>query len=297
MSDKFQMKKIRFIINPKSGTKDKHNFADWITSTIDTTIFECDISYTTAPHHATKLARQAANDKYDIVVAVGGDGSVNETGSGLIGTKTALGIIPTGSGNGMARHMKIPIDFKKAVALLNTGECTAVDTLTVNERVCIGTFGIGFDAHIAHLFASAGTRGYSTYVKLVLAEFSKYKPVYFKIFADKKEYHLNCFLLTFANSSQFGNNAVIAPFADVKDGIIDISMLQKFPAYVAPHLIYRMMNNSIHNSRFFDRLSAKEIIVRNEKIVKGHIDGEPIELEGDIEIQIKPLSLNIVTSK
>ncbi|MBK9412994.1 MAG: diacylglycerol kinase family lipid kinase [Bacteroidetes bacterium] len=291
------MRKIRFIINPKSGATDKHSFTDWINSNIDRSIFECEITHTTAPHHATALARDAAENNFDIVVAVGGDGSVNETGAGLIGTKTALGIIPTGSGNGMARHMKIPIHFQKAVALLNTGTNELVDTLTVNNRPCIGTFGIGFDAHIAHLFAGAGTRGYSTYVKLVLAEFSKYKPVYFKIFADKKEYHLNCFLLTFANSSQFGNNAVIAPFADVKDGIIDISMLQKFPAYVAPHLVYRMMNNSIHNSRFFDRLNAKEILVRNETIVKGHIDGEPVELEGDIEIKVKPLSLNIVTSK
>lgn len=291
------MKRIRFIINPKSGATDKHSYEEWINTTIDKTIFQCEIIKTTAPHHATELAREAAKNNYDIVVAVGGDGSVNETGTGLIGTNTALGIIPTGSGNGMARHMKIPIDFRKAVALLNTGTIESVDTLTINNRPCIGTFGIGFDAHIAHLFAGAGTRGYSTYVKLVLAEFSKYKPVYFKIFADKKEYHLNCFLLTFANSSQFGNNAVIAPFADVKDGIIDISMLQKFPAYVAPHLIYRMMNNSIHKSRFFDRMSAREITVRNETIVKGHIDGEPIELEGDIEIRIRPLSLNIVTQK
>lgn len=291
------MKKIRFIINPKSGTADKHQFVEWINSTIDKNIFDSEVIFTKAPGHATELAREAAQAGYEIVVSVGGDGSANETGIGLVGTKTALGIIPTGSGNGMARHLKIPIDFKKSVALLNSGKPELVDTLKINERFCLGTFGIGFDAHIAHLFAKAGTRGYSTYVKLVLAEFSKFKPINFKIFADKKEYHISCFLLTFANSSQFGNNAVIAPFADVKDGIIDISIVRKFPVFAAPHLIYRMMNNTIHNSKFFDRLNAKEILVRNEGKINGHIDGEPVQLDGDIAIKMNPLSLNIIVSK
>ena len=291
------MKKIRFIINPKSGTANKENFVNWIDSIIDKTIFESEIVFTKAPGHATDLAREAATSGYKIVVSVGGDGSANEVGKGLVGTKTALAIIPTGSGNGMARHMKIPVDFKKSVELINTGRPELVDSLMINDRFCLGTFGIGFDAHIAHLFSTAGTRGYSTYVKLVLAEFSKFKPIFFKIFADKKEYHINSFLLTFANSSQFGNNAVIAPFADVQDGIIDISIVRKFPVYVAPHLIYRMMNNTIHNSKFFDRLRAKEITVRNEGILKGHIDGEPVVMEGDIAIKMNPLSLNIIVSK
>ena len=291
------MKKIRFIINPKSGTADKHQFVEWINSTIDKNIFDSEVIFTKAPGHATELAREAATAFYDIVVSVGGDGSANETGAGLVGTKTALGIIPTGSGNGMARHLKIPIDFKKSVLLLNSGKPELVDTLKINDRFCLGTFGIGFDAHIAHLFAKAGTRGYSTYVKLVLAEFSKFKPINFKIFADKKEYHISCFLLTFANSSQFGNNAVIAPFADVEDGIIDISIVRKFPVFAAPHLIYRMMNNTIHNSKFFDRLNAKEILVRNEGKINGHIDGEPVQLDGDIAIKMNPLSLNIIVSK
>ena len=291
------MKKIRFIINPKSGTADKQNFVSWIDSTIDKTKFESEITFTQAPGHATELAKEAANTGYEIVVSVGGDGSANETGAGLVGTNTALAIIPTGSGNGMARHMKIPVDFIKSIQFINTGKPELVDSLLINDRFCLGTFGVGFDAHIAHLFATAGTRGYSTYVKLVLAEFSKYKPKFFKIFADKKEYHISCFLLTFANSSQFGNNAVIAPFADVKDGIIDISIVRKFPVYVAPHLIYRMMNNTIHNSRFFDRLSAKEIEVRNEGKLKVHIDGEPIILEGDIKIKMRPLSINLIVSK
>ncbi len=288
------MKKILFIINPKSGTADKKNFVEQIQSKIDNSIYTTEICFTNAAGHATELAREAANNSFDVVVAVGGDGSANEAGAGIIGSRTALGIIPTGSGNGMARHLKIPMDFEKAVELLNHGEAIKIDTLSINERFCLGTFGVGFDAHIAHLFSEAKSRGYSTYVKLVLAEFSKYKPIFFRIFADKKEYHISSFLLTFANSSQFGNNAVIAPFADVQDGIIDISIVRKFPVIVAPHLIYRMMNNSIHYSKFFDRLSAKTVLIRNEDSLKAHIDGEPVVISGDIEILMNSSSLNVL---
>lgn len=288
--------KIRFIINPKSGATKKKHFVDLINSNIDSAKFRSEIIFTNAPGHATTLAREAANNNYDMVIAVGGDGSVNETGIGLMGSQTALGIIPTGSGNGMARHLKIPIQFKKAVQLINNGKIEMIDTLTINDHFCIGTFGVGFDAHIAHLFANAGKRGYSTYVKLVLTEFSKFKSIKFKIFVDKKPHEISSFLLTFANSSQFGNNAVIAPFADVKDGIIDISIIKKFPFFAAPHIIYRMMNNAIHQSKYFDRLIGKEIIIENKSHLKVHIDGEPIILEGNISIKIKPLSLKVVVA-
>ena len=289
--------KIRFIVNPKSGASKKEKFVDLINSNIDTAKFQTEIIFTDAPGHATILAREAANNNYDMVIAVGGDGSVNETGIGLMGSQTALGIIPAGSGNGMARHLKIPIQFKKAVQLINTGKIELIDTLTVNNHFCIGTFGVGFDAHIAHLFANAGKRGYSTYVKLVLTEFSKFKSVKFKIFVDNQPHEISSFLLTFANSSQFGNNAVIAPFADVKDGIIDISILKKFPFLAAPQLIYQMMNNAIHQSKYFDRLNGTEIIIENESLLKAHIDGEPIILEGKIFITIQPLSLKVVVAK
>ncbi len=291
------MKKIRFIINPKSGSTNKDSFSKWITASIDHSKFIVDIVFTNKPGHATHLAKEAADNKFDIVVAVGGDGSVNETAKALMNSSTALGIIPTGSGNGMARHLSIPMNFIKAVKLLNDHKIMPIDTLTVNGKFCIGTFGIGFDAHIAHLFAKAKTRGYSTYVKLILTEFSKYKSVNFKIIADQKEYDISSFLLTFANSSQFGNNAVIAPFANVHDGIMDISIVKKFPFLMSINLIYKMMNNSIHTSKYFDSLVAREILILNDKVIQGHIDGEPIILKGNIDLKMLPLSLNVVVAK
>lgn len=287
-------KRIRFIINPRSGTRNKKHFGEWILSAIDQSIYSPEICITNAKGHATLLSAEAAAMGYEIVVAVGGDGSVNETACGLMGTETALGIIPTGSGNGMARHLGIPVDFQKALKIINQSKIDRIDTLSVNEHFCIGTFGIGFDAHIAHLFSTAGTRGYSTYVKLVLREFYHYPAYQYNLIIDGKSIFRESFLLTFANSSQFGNNAVIAPFADVRDGLIEISVVRKFPAIAAPHLIYRMMNNLLHRSKYFEGMKGKDILVKNSNNLKGHIDGEPVSFQSDIKIRIQPLSLNVV---
>jgi len=287
-------KRLLYIINPKSGTKKKIDIPGLINDITDKEKYDFEIALTNAPKHATELSRNAAADNFDIVVAIGGDGSVNEVAKGLIGSKTALGIIPTGSGNGMARHLSIPMKINKSIDVIHNGKIESIDTLNVNDEFCIGTIGIGFDGHIAHLFANAGKRGYGTYVKLVLTEFYKYKPVTYAIIVDGKPFSKECFLLTFANSSQFGNNAVIAPFADVQDGIIDISIISKFSFFLAPHLIYRLMNNSIHLSRFFQMMKAREITVRNQSILYGHIDGEPVTFNSDILVKVLPMSLNVI---
>jgi diacylglycerol kinase (ATP) len=287
-------KRIRFIINPRSGVIGKHRVPEMIDQFLDQQRFEHEILFTTAPKHATELSRQAAGKSYDLVIAVGGDGSVNEVAKGLLGTNTALGILPMGSGNGMARHLKIPMDIQKAIGVINGNHRERIDTIAINDEFCIGTFGVGFDAHVAHLFAAAKTRGYSTYVKLTLSEFYKYKALHYELVVDDKAVTAECFLLTFANSSQFGNNAVIAPFADVKDGIIDISMMKSFAAYLAPHLIYRLMNNSIHKSRFFSMLKGRSILIKNNGTLKGHIDGEAVTFTTDVHVKIVPASLDAV---
>jgi diacylglycerol kinase (ATP) len=286
-------KKLRYIINPKSGVKRNLDLAAMANEMTDKLQYDFEVVLTKAAKHATELAKESAGIA-DVVVAVGGDGSVNEVAKGLIGSKTALGIIPMGSGNGMARHLTIPVITKDAFHLINNGRIDTIDTMEVNNEFAIGTIGIGFDAHVAHLFASSPKRGYGTYVKLVLSEFYKYKPVTYNITVDSETFDSECFLLTFANSSQFGNNAVIAPHADVQDGIIDVSMMKKFPFFLAPHLIWRLMNNSIHKSRFFTMKQGRSIRVRNQRILQGHIDGEPVTFSGDINVKINPMSLNVL---
>lgn len=285
---------IRFIINPRSGTSGKTGIPEIIRKNLDDSRFDVDIRFTEAPRHATKLAKEASGAGAAIVVAVGGDGSVNETAAGLIGTNTALGILPCGSGNGLARHHALPLDLDAAVRALNDVRIIDLDTFTVGDHFAIGTFGIGFDAHIAHLFAKAKSRGYATYVKLVLSEFSSFKPLPMLFDVDGHVHRRDCFLLTFANSSQFGNNAVIAPFADMQDGFLDISMMSKFPAYTAPHLIFRLTHNTLHKSRFYDMIRGKEIMVRNDGTMKGHIDGEPVVLTGDFKVKLHSGSMKFV---
>ena len=287
-------KKIRFIINPKSGTRKKNHVPELINQLVDRNKFDFEISLTEAPKQATILSREAALNGYDIVVAVGGDGSANEVAKGLEQSDCALGIIPMGSGNGMARHLRIPVNVEKAMNVINTGKKIKIDTVRVNEEFCLGTMGVGFDGYIAHLFAASSKRGYSTYVKLVLKEFYSYKPKMYEITVDGETVSKECFLLTFANSSQFGNDAVIAPFANVRDGIVDVSMIRKFSVRNVPALIYRLMHNSIHRSKFFSMMSGKNIALKNNSVLKGHIDGEPVTFDTDLHIKIRPESLNVI---
>ncbi len=287
-------KKIRFIINPKSGVHRKHRIPDLINRLIDKKNYEHEIIFTEHPKHGTELSIEAADKNYFAAVSVGGDGSANEVARGITGTDTALGIMPCGSGNGMARHLKIPMNIEKAFHVINTGKIEKIDTVRANEEFCISTIGVGFDAHIAHLFANSSKRGYYTYAKLVLSEFHKYQPLTYELTVDGQAISKECFLLAFANSSQYGNDAVIAPFADVQDGIVDVSMMKKFPLLAAPFLVYRLTHNSIHKSKFFSMVKGKNIVLKNNLELKGHIDGEPVLFNSDIHIKIIPESLNVI---
>ena len=287
-------KKIRFIINPKSGVSDRNEMPDLVNRWVNKEHYDFEICFTEAPKHGIALSKEAADKKYFAVISIGGDGSANEVAKGLAESETALGIIPTGSGNGMARHMQLPMQVEKALGVINTGRIEKIDTLRVNDEFCLGTLGVGFDGHVAHLFANSSKRGYSTYAKLVLTEFYKYKPCIYEMDVDGKTISKECFLLTFANSSQFGNDAVIAPFASVQDGIVDISMIRQFSFAAVPGLIWRLMHNTIHKSKYFSMMRGKYIVLKNNSVLKGHIDGEPVTFNTDLHIKIIPKSLDII---
>lgn len=294
LSCAMKKKRVLFIINPKSGVKKKIDFSSLIDSCIDKSGVDHEIAFTKAPKHATELSREAVIKGFDTVVAVGGDGSMNEVAAGLIGSETALGFIPTGSGNGMARHLHIPMNAKEAINVISTGKVDRIDTFRANDDVCIGTLGVGFDAHTAHLFAKAPKRGFATYIKIVLTEFYKYTPRTYEMKIDGESLSKECFLLTIANSSQFGNNAIIAPFANVKDGLLDVSMIDQFPLRMVPSLLWRMMNSSLHKSGYFTTKQAEEVIIKNNVELQGHIDGEPVTFATDLHIKVVPLSLNVL---
>ncbi len=286
--------KVKFIINPISGVGKQKKIAEVIKKTIDTQLFEYEIAYTKAPRHAVELSKQAVSENYDIVAAVGGDGSVNEVGTALIGSNTALAIIPIGSGNGLARHIGISTNIKKAIVILNAGRIIAIDTISVNQNKYIGIGGVGFDAHIAHEFANYGKRGFKSYLKLIWREFPKYKSKNYDLIIDGQFVSKNAFLICVANSSQFGNNAVIAPDADIQDGFMEVCILKKVPFVFLVPLIFRLFNKTVNRSSFIETIRCQSIIIKNNEGSLVHLDGEPRLLEGELNFQIKPLSLKIL---
>ena len=173
--------KVLFIINPKSGVSKKESLPEIIDNCIDKKLFNYQIVNTEYAGHATKLAQQAVKDNFTIVVAVGGDGTVNEVGKALINTNTAMGIIPAGSGNGLARHLDIPVNVKRSLQILNQACIHDLDYGMINDMPFFCTCGMGFDAFISMKFAEAGKRGVITYVQKVLEEGLKYKPDTYQI--------------------------------------------------------------------------------------------------------------------
>ena len=286
-------KKICFIVNPISGIGRQKVIEKLIDEQLNRSLFDYEIAYTKAAKHATELSKDAATRKTDIVVAVGGDGSVNEISKGLIHTTTAMAIIPTGSGNGLARHLNIPLNLKKAMEVINAGKQTSIDTIQMNEETFANVAGIGFDAHIGWEFAKFGKRGFSSYVKVITKELPKYKAQDFELIIDGKSTIKNAYLISFANGSQWGNNAYIAPTADVSDGLMDIAILKDFSFMNAISIGYRMFNKTLDKSSFLEVIKTKEVLVKQTGII-AHIDGEPIEIGSELRIKVNPLSLNVI---
>lgn len=286
-------KKICFIVNPISGVGRHKVVEKLIDQHLNRTLFDYEIVYTKAAKHATELAKQAVGNNFNIVVAVGGDGSVNEVARGLIGSTTAMAIMPAGSGNGFARHMKIPLDLKKAMEIINNAKEASIDTIQLNNETFINVAGIGFDAHIGWEFAKFGKRGFSSYIKVIIREFPKFKAQDYELIINGIPLHKKAFLISFANGSQWGNNAHIAPLADVADGLMDIAILKNFSLFNVISIAYKLLHKTIHLSPYLETIKAKEVLIKQTNSI-AHIDGEPIEVGHSISIKVNPLSLRVI---
>jgi len=286
-------KKICFIVNPISGIGKQKMVEKLVDAHLNHAVFDYSIVYTNAPKHAIVLAKQASIDNFDIVVAVGGDGSVNEVASGLTGTATAMALLPTGSGNGLARHLHIPFDLVKAIELINNCKTTTIDTIHFNDHTFVNVAGIGFDAHIGWEFAKFGKRGFSSYIKIVLREFKKYRPQEYELIIEGKSVFKKAFLISFANGSQWGNNAHIAPTADISDGGMDIAILKNVTWWSGISVGYHLFNKKLHLTKHLEIIKTKEVTVKQKGTI-AHIDGEPIEIGTTVLIKVNPLSLRVV---
>ncbi len=289
-------KRTLIIINPISGTQKKALIESLIETHLPKNQFNFNIEYTVGPTHATDLAAAAAKDGFDLVIAVGGDGTINETATGLIGTDTALGIIPIGSGNGLGRHLKIPMNPSKAIKSFSESEVMQIDVCTANDVPFFNVAGVGYDALVAHKFAQMPSRGLSTYIFNVLNQWFRYKPKKYKIKTEQGKFKKRALMISMANGSQFGNNAWIAPKARLDDGLIDVCVLTKFNTLAAPTLAYQLFNKTIDNSKYLETFRSAHFTVKQKSKI-AHLDGEPFKLGKKIEFKVLPKALNIFVPK
>lgn len=286
--------KIAFIVNPISGGRSKKGFEEMVRKSLDLNNYDPVISYSERPGHASDLAKQALDQKIRKIVAVGGDGTVNEVAKMIINSESALGIIPFGSGNGLARHMGISTNPAKAVEQLNSATIRINDAGVINGMPFFCTSGMGFDAHIGKIFATLKGRGFTGYIKAVLREFASYKSQQYKLIVNGVALDKNAFLITFANANQYGNNAYIAPQANVADGKLDVCILKPFPVYSMPGLAMRVFNKTADKSSFMHTMKGTEITIQRESAGPIHLDGEPFETGKDIKVEIMPGCLKIL---
>ena len=289
-------KNILFLINPISGVGKKNIIPKCIEENLDLTQFEYQIINTEYRKHGFEIAQQN-KEKFDIIVAIGGDGTVNEIGTALLHSSAALGIIPTGSGNGLARHLDIPLKIKDAILRLNSGKEIIIDTATVNDIPFIGTCGFGFDAHIAQKFDEYHKRGFISYAKLINKEFKTYKPLTFKIDNGKEIITKEVLMYCVANSSQFGNGFTISPKSDLQDGVFEHIFLDHFKIKNVFLLGRQFFNRQIDQSKFFSSFEAKQDVkveILNQSHSIFHIDGEPMKGSNQFEIKVVPQSLRII---
>jgi YegS/Rv2252/BmrU family lipid kinase len=287
-------RKIRFIINPVSGTRSKKHVQELIPQVLKEKRWEVEVVHTERAGHATELAREAVEQGCYAVVAVGGDGTVNEVGQGLIGTKTALGIVPCGSGNGLARHVHIPLNVADALAIIDEGFVKRVDYGLINTAPFFCTCGVGFDALVSLRFHEQGRRGLFTYLEKALREFLQYRPETYELQTPDGTHSYKAFLLTCCNASQYGNGAFISPQASIQDGLLDVTVLQPFTVFDIPVLVFQLFNRMINQNSRIKTFQCSELVIRRSKAGVAHADGDPVQMEADIRVSLVAGGLRVL---
>ena len=287
-------RRVRFIINPLSGGKNKTRLPATIKNNLDYSVIDAEIAVSTSAEHTTRLAKEAVEQNFDAVIACGGDGTINNIASVLVNTEVALGIIPMGSGNGFSRELKIPFKPGTTIKTINRFFLKTVDTAEINGRPFINITGVGFDAHIAGLFEGSVKRGLKTYVKIIIREFNAYEPENYTLIIDGKTIETEAFLIAVSNGTQFGNNARISPLANLHDGLLDVTIIKKCGWVDVPFIAIRLFNGTLHKHAQTEMYTARnvEIIRTKEDIV--NMDGEPVTLDKNLRINIVPGSLKVI---
>ena len=290
------MKNIAFIVNPISGTKAKNRVAKLIRELLDLQQFAPTVVVTEYAGHATQLAQQFAMEDYYAVVAVGGDGTINEVASGLIGTNTALGIVPNGSGNGFARHLDISTRMNRAIEMLNSSEVINVDYGLVNDLPFFSTCGVGFDAIVAQDFSDS-SRGFKGYLQSIFKDFFQYKADTYQLKGEGIDITTTAFLVNFANAGQWGYDAYIAPKASVQDGWLDVAIVSEFPITAAAGLALSLFTKNIDEKLHMNTIRTKKLTLTRASEGAMHIDGTPMVMPAELHVKIVEEGLKVLVKK
>lgn len=287
-------KRILFIVNPISGHRDKRRFGKEAAAVLSGGDIQYEIVFTERAGHATELATAAVGN-YDIVAAAGGDGTLNEVARGLLHSDTAMAVIPCGSGNGLARCLHLPLKTSEAIQLLRQGKIERIDTATVNGELFLSVAGIGLDAQTADDFARDPRRGFIPYAHYATNNYFHLKPETVRItFDGSKTLTCSPMLVTFANSNQYGYNAVIAPHASLQDGLLDTCILSRPPLPVIPAFVGMLMHGHLDRSRYLTEIQSAHITVERPSAGVVNIDGEPVMMDALLDVRILPQSLKVV---
>lgn len=287
------MKRALLIINPISGTRDKQHLAAHARMTLGAAGYALDTATTEHPRHAFAMARAAAAENYDLVIAAGGDGTVNEIASALCDTPTVLGIVPCGSGNGLARTLNIPQDFRKALEVIARGHVITADHGLANKLPFFCTFGVGFDAVVSERFASEKRRGRLSYVRSAFVEYLNYAPKPYAIAVNGTVLTEEAFLIAVCNTSQYGNNAYIAPRASVSDGLLDVTVVHTGNPFNQALAGVGLLTGHIDRNTLIDTFRISAATITRLEPGPAQIDGEPMRLGRRINVECCPASLHI----
>ena len=286
-------RKILAVINPISGTSNKEFMPETIARCIDPDKFDVVVRFTQHASHATLLTEEAIKEGLYGVIAVGGDGTINEVAAALRDSSTALGIIPCGSGNGLARHLGIPMNVEKALEIINLDNIEALDYCTANDRPFFCTCGVGFDAHVSQKFAEAKKRGPLSYIQKTLVEYLKYRCKTYSIEMNDRVVTEKAFVIACGNASQYGNNAFITPRASMHDGLIDVTVIHPFTPLDTAVLGVLLFTRHIDQDTNINTFRTSELTIHRPKPDVMHIDGEPIMMDADIHIKCHKAGIKI----
>lgn len=289
----YEGKKVLFIVNKHAGTGYQEALEGRMVDACAQYNAECTIEFTKARGHAIELAANARQQGFALVVAVGGDGTLNEVAQGAIQCGLPMGIIPRGSGNGLARHLGVPLQVPAGLQVLFTGKPLAMDTFTVNGKLSLNVSGFGFDGQIANLFGGKTKRGLTGYIRLTLKEYFDFKEFPVTITFDNNKIEREVFILAVANSSQYGNNARIAPQASVCDQQLHITLLKKIPPYRLD-FIYALFTGKLRKSLRCEMVTASTLHISTPTVIPFHVDGEPCGADREFIITLQPGALQMM---